>query len=133
VSDAENTSRPARNRHGKDRYTAPLVSERTQRRSQLSRFEQIVATTVDFCRTQWPTEMQGVRWVVEKSPIFDGTEVPRFAVDKETKTIIIYRVVIERLTHARRTDPFDERIHIEHYVFDAIAELLGRDPFDQND
>jgi hypothetical protein len=32
------------------------------------------------------------------------------------------------LTHHRRTDRMDERFHIEQFVFQATAELVGKDP-----
>jgi len=60
----------------------------------------------------------------------DAKKVRRWAVNRETFTIIIYRVPIERLTHHRRTDLLDERMHIEQFVFSAVGHLIGKDPFD---
>jgi hypothetical protein len=34
------------------------------------------------------------------------------------------------MTHHRRTDRMDERFHIEQFVFQAAAELVGKNPDD---
>lgn len=97
----------------------------------MSDFEQIVSSTCDYLRGEWPTELRGLNWVVADAPEIsaDATEVPRYAVDSATMTVTIYRVPIIRLTHNRRTDFMDERMHIEQFVFSAVAELLGREPW----
>ena len=120
-----------RDRHGRDRYRASLVSERVARKTGMSQFEQIVSSTCDYMRAEWPTELKGLNWVVADAPALEqgATEVPRYAVNPATMTIAIYRVPIIRLTHNRRTDFMDERMHIEQFVFSAVAELLGREPW----
>ena len=32
--------------------------------------------------------------------------------------------------HSRRPDALDERMHIEQYVFTAVGELIGKDPWE---
>lgn len=56
--------------------------------------------------------------------------VRRWAVKPETMTIVIYRIPIERLGHHRRTDALHERMHIEEFVFAAVGQLVGKDPWD---
>ncbi len=71
-------------------------------------------------------------WQVSDAPLGNGAgnEVARFSVNPEKFRITLYRIPIERLTHHRRTDRLDERFHIEQFVFQATAELLGKDPGD---
>ena len=115
-----------RNRRGKDRYRAPLISERLFRKTDMSYFEQIVASTCQYMRAQWPEELLQLKWVVEDAGPLTDDGALKFAVDRETMTITLYRIPIERLIHNHRTDPVDERMHIEHLVFEAVEEMMGR-------
>jgi hypothetical protein len=95
-------------------------------------FETVVSQSVEFLKLSWPEDLENLRWRVLDSPMFpeDISEVPRYSVNQREFRITIYRIPIERLTHHRRTDRLDERFHIEQYVFQAVAELLGKDPGD---
>ena len=90
----------------------------------------MVGQTVEFLRSAWPEELEKLTWQVSDAPLMvsNRTEVMRFAVNREKFRVTIFRIPIERLTHHRRTDKLDERFHIEQYVFQAVAELLGKDP-----
>lgn len=101
-------------------------------RSPLGFFESVVAGAVEFLRDAWPEELEKLTWQVSDAPLAAtvGDEVSRFSVNHELFRITIFRIPIERLTHHRRTDRMDERFHIEQYVFQATAELLGKDPGD---
>jgi hypothetical protein len=114
---SDRNSPKARDRHGRDRYRAPLVGERIARNSGFTEFEQVV-----------------LNWRVADAPTLEDSdiEVPRFSADEATQTITIYRVPVIRLTHNRRTDYLDERHHIEQFVFMAAAKLLGREPWDND-
>jgi hypothetical protein len=83
-------------------------------------------------RTAWPEELEKLTWQVSDAPVGSGSKdsVARFSVNEEKFRITLYRIPIERLTHHRRTDRMDERFHIEQFVFQATAELLGKDPGD---
>jgi hypothetical protein len=100
--------------------------------SQLSFFETVVSQTVEFLKGAWPEELENLSYrIADSAPNMnpDG-EVARYSVNRERFRITIYRVPIERLTHHRRTDRLDERFHIEQFVFQATAELIGKDPGD---
>jgi hypothetical protein len=43
---------------------------------------------------------------------------------------VLYRLPIERLSHLHVDDESHQRLYIESCVFRAVAELLGRDPWD---
>ncbi len=120
-----------RDRHGRSTYRAPLVSERTANRSGMTEFEQVVSTACEYLRREWPTELKHLNWQVQDAPELaaDDKEVARYSINAETMTVTIYRIPLLRLTHNRRTDYVDERIHIEQEVFSAVAELMGREPW----
>lgn len=122
----------SRDRHGRG-IRRPLLSDLFafgQTRS--SRFEQIVSGTCDYLKSAWPEELSDLNWQIFDAPSIkgDSRSVRRWAIKRESMTVIIYRVPIERLGHHRRADTMHERMHIEEYVFAAVGELLGKDPWD---
>ena len=120
-----------RDRHGRSTYRAPLVSERVAKRSGMTEFEQVVSTACEYLRREWPEELKNLNWQVQDAPelVAGESSVPRYEINAETMTVIIYRLPLIRLTHNRRTDYIDERIHVEQEVFSAVGELLGREPW----
>lgn len=120
-----------RDRHGRSNYRAPLVSERVARSSGMNEFEQIVSTACEYLRREWPNELKNLNWRVQDEPVVTASSegVPRYSIDEASMTVTIYRTPLLRLTHNRRTDYLDERIHIEHEVFAAVGELMGREPW----
>jgi hypothetical protein len=120
--------RARRERHGRP-PRGSLLSH-LGRRSPLGFFESVVAQTVEFLRSAWPEELERLTWQVSDAPLGNsqGDEVARYSVNVEKFRITLFRIPIERLTHHRRTDRLDERFHIEQFVFQATAELIGKDP-----
>jgi len=100
--------------------------------SPLSFFETVVSQTVEFLRNAWPDELSKLDYRVVDAPIgiSPDSDVPRYTANSKTFRITLYRIPIERMTHHRRTDRLDERFHIEQFVFQAAAELIGRGPED---
>ena len=123
--------RVSRDRHGRSTYQAPLVSERVAQRSGMTEFEQVVSTACEYLRREWPVELKHLNWQVQEVPQLEAgaTTVPRYSIDAKTMTVTVYRVPLLRLTHNRRTDYVDERMHIEQEVFSAVAELMGHEPW----
>lgn len=101
-------------------------------KSALGFFETVVSQTCEFLVNSWPNELTNLHWrVADAPPIVSASgEVARYSVNREKFRVTIYRIPIERLTHARRTDRLDERFHIEQFVFQAVAELIGKEPGD---
>lgn len=116
------------NRHGRpirSRLSPNLMGRNPQS------FEDIVASTCRFLQDEWPEDLGKLRWRVADIPAsLDGEKIARWSADDAKLLITIYRVPIERMTHIRRTDPVDERFHIEQFVFTAAASLIGKDPWD---
>lgn len=121
-----------RDRHDRG-FRRPLLSNLFRNgESRLASFEQIVAGTCEYLMAAWPEDLAELKWLVADAPSIndDAKQVRRWGVDRAKKTIIIYRLPIERLGHFRRPDALDERMHIEQKVFEAVGFLLERDPWD---
>ena len=95
-------------------------------------FEQTVATTAEYLRDMWPEELDDVTFEVAGLPseVVPATGVPRWLTLAEERRVIFYRVPIERLARLHRPDELHRRMLIESCVFRAVAELLGKDPWD---
>lgn len=60
----------------------------------------------------------------------NSTRVKRWSSRQETMTIVIYRLPILRLDNLNGLHPVEDRVRIEHYVFEAAAELIGKEPWE---
>ena len=130
MSEASTTRGNSRNRHG--RSVRRILSALYQPGGHSFTIDRVVSSTCEFLKSAWPEELDRLNWQVQDAPALlpDAKRVRRWAVQRDTFTIIIYRVPIERLTHHKRTDLLDERMHIEQFVFSAVGHLIGKDPFD---
>ena len=95
-------------------------------------FDACVASAVEYLRALWPSDLAGVHISVASvpsgAPHPDG--VDRWRVDPRTSRVELYRVPIQRLAHLHRDDDWHRRSYIESCVFRALAELLGKNPWD---
>jgi hypothetical protein len=95
-------------------------------------FEQYVETAVEYLKGIWEEDLAGLSWKVLDAPSISEytSEVPRWRVDRETNTVVIYRIPTERFGTHSRQGAIEERLKVEEQVFEAIAELLDIDPWD---
>ena len=101
-------------------------------RTRLDFFDSCVASAVEYLRALWPDELATVRFEVASFPTGDAGPdgVDRWRVDPRSRRVVLYRVPIGRLAHLHRDDDWHRRSYIESCVFRAVAELLGKDPWD---
>jgi hypothetical protein len=73
-----------------------------------------------------------LKYQILDAPILgaNSTYVKRWAARPETMTIIIYRLPILRLDQNPNSSPTEERVRIEHHVFEAAGELIGKEPWE---
>ncbi len=71
-------------------------------------------------------------WKIMDAPVLgaNSTRVRRWSARVETMTIVIYRLPILRLDNLSGNHPIEDRVRIEHYVFEAAAELTGKEPWE---
>ncbi len=109
--------------------TGPLLPPLTSR---ILLFEDTVASMAEYLVDLWPDELRDVRFEVAGLPAgavgADG--VDRWRVDHAQRRVIVYRVPIERLTRFHVRDEHHLVLVIESSLVRAVAELLGRDPWD---
>lgn len=95
-------------------------------------FDSAVASTAEYLRDLWPDELADVSFEVAGVPaqLSGARAVDRWRVLAQQRRVILYRLPIERLSKLHRDDELHRRMMIESCVFRAVAELLGKDPWD---
>jgi hypothetical protein len=90
-----------------------------------------VGSTLEYLKGQWPEELATVRIEVHPMPLHlqNTRAIPRWSIFPDRRVIWLYRIPIERLSRLHRNDAWHRRVLIESYVFSAVAELLGTDPW----
>ena len=119
-----------RNRHGRSIRRVSLSPLFAQSSSRISNFDDIVKNTVEFIKANYVDELGDLTYEIHDSPSLrpGSTKVRRWAVKTDQKTIVIYRLPIERFGQHRRKSLFEVRMSIEFQVFSAAADLIGREP-----
>jgi hypothetical protein len=127
------SARPGwRDRHGRGiraAVTGPLLP---LLRSRADLFDITVASTAEYLKDMWPDELNGVSFEVAVLPsTVTGTAgLDRWQVMRDDNKIVLFRLPIERLSRLHRYDDLHKRMMIESCVFRAVAEMLGKDPWD---
>ena len=122
----------SRSRHGRalrNAVTGPYLPPLTTR---IILFESTVASMAEYLLDLWPGELAGVHFDVAGLPAGTVSDegVDRWQVDHANRRIVLYRVPIERLTRFHVRDEYHLVLVIESCVVRAVAELLGKDPWD---
>ena len=101
-------------------------------RTRVDLFEMTVASTAEYLKDVWPSELEAVTFEIAGLPAQVGGEtgVDRWRVYPAEQRVVLYRLPIERMAHLHRDDEAHKRMLIESCVFRAVAELLGKDPWD---
>ena len=134
---ARSTRTPAaraisRDRHGRGIRSSVVGPHLAPLRTRADFFDACVASAVEYLRELWPDELERVRFEVAGVPAGEPAEygVDRWRVSARERLVVLYRLPIERMAHLHRDDEWHRRSFIESCVFRAVAELLGKDPWD---
>ena len=121
-----------RDRHGRGIRSSATGPFLPPLRTRIDTFDMTIASTVDYLRMVWPSELADVSFEVTPGPIDVLTDVgvERYAVDPRQRRITFYRLPIQRLSRLHHNDEFHQRMVTESCVFRGVAELLGKDPWD---
>jgi len=121
----------SRDRHGRGIRHSLSGSLYKTGASNSDQFANIIASTCDYLRETWPNELGNLSWKIMDAPVLgvNSTRVKRWSARVETMTIVIYRLPILRLDNLTGNHPVEDRVRIEHYVFEAAAELIGKEPW----
>ena len=121
-----------RDRHGRGIRASVTGPHLPLLRSRADLFDLTVSSTAEYLKDQWPDELDAISFEVAVLPAaLTGTAgLDRWQVMAREKRIVLYRLPIERLSRLHRYDEMHKRMMIESCVFRAVAELLGKDPWD---
>ncbi len=121
-----------RNRHGRGARGPVTGPHLPMLQGRIDFFEMTVASCADYLKGLWPAELAEVHFEIASAPAgalgADGVE--RWSVDTNARRVTLFRVPIERLSKLHRNDDLHRRMIIESCVFRAVAEYLGKDPWD---
>jgi hypothetical protein len=121
-----------RDRHGRGIRAAVTGPHLPLLRSRADLFDMTVASTAEYLKDLWPDELEAIRFevaVLPSAPLGAGG-LDRWRVMAAERRVILYRLPIERMSRLHRYDELHRRMMIESCVFRAVAELLGKDPWD---
>ncbi|MBH0023576.1 metallopeptidase family protein [Salinibacterium sp. SWN248] len=121
-----------RDRHGRGIRSAvtgphlPLLSSRN------GNFELTVASAAQYLKEMWPDELASARFELGLMPGSspEGSKIVRWTALPDEKRIILYRLPIERMARLHRDDELHKRMLIESCVFQAVAEYIGKEPWE---
>jgi hypothetical protein len=121
-----------RDRHGRGIRASVSGPYLPPLRTRLDVFDMTVASAAGYLKDLWPDELAEARFEVAAVPGAAGLRggVARWSVFPNQQRIVLYRLPIERLARLHRDDELHRRMVIESCVFRAVAELLGKDPWE---
>lgn len=102
-------------------------------RTRESLFAEWVTEAAAHAKSLWPTELAQMRFRLSDLPAelpSNAERVPLWHVDRDLPAITMYRLVYERMLKPQLEDEWQERFAVEGAVYRAVAEFLGRDPWE---
>lgn len=122
----------SRDRHGRGIRAAVTGPRLPLLRTRATVFESTVTATAAYLRELWPDQLSGLRVEIANLPEEHSGHgrLRRWSSNPATSTIVLYRLPIQRLARLHRKDDLHRRMLVESCVFRAVAELLGKDPWD---
>jgi len=129
---AHSTRSGSGDRHGRGLRSPVTGPDLPALHSRAELFDLIVGSTAEYLRDIWPDELASATFEVAALPaeISSTNGIDRWHVDTAVRRVTLYRLPIERLARIQRGDETQRRMVVESCVFRAVAELLGKDPWD---
>lgn len=129
--------RPSR-RHGRRPIRSSITGAHLPNPdARVARFELAARAALELLRQELGDELRGVRIGFATAPIGAGlagettSEQPMFySIDRAERTIVLYRMPIQRAKGLHVDDEEHRRFFIGHCVHRAVSEYLGRPPWD---
>ncbi len=128
---AASPRRLARDRPGRGMRSPVTGPHLPLLRTRIDEFDLTVASTAAYLRGLWP-ELEGVSIQVADAPAeaMHDDHVDRWKVHHDERRIVFFRLPIVRFLRTQEGEEKDEKLLVESCVFRAVAEFLGRDPWE---
>ncbi|WP_336659046.1 metallopeptidase family protein [Leucobacter sp. USHLN153] len=127
-------SRTRASRHGRRPIRSSLSGPTLpDPESRVRRFEADARAAVEVLQGYLPAELQGVRFGFQTVPTVEAGESQApllYSVDRAARSIVLYRMPIQRATGLHVDDAEHRRYFVEHCTYRAVCEYLGADPWD---
>lgn len=96
------------------------------------RFELAARGAIEFLRHHLAEHLQHVRFSFVTLPSGEADQLtsPYYSVDRPGRLILLYRMPIQRARVLHVEDAEHRRMFIEHCVYRAVCDYLGRDPWE---
>ncbi|MBL3688832.1 hypothetical protein [Leucobacter chromiireducens] len=120
-------------RHGRRPIRSALVGPHLPDVSgRVPRFEADARGAVQLLQQHFPAELDGVRIGFQTAPSGRGeSRHPLlYAIDRKARTIMLFRMPIQRARGLHVNDDEHRRYFVEHCVHLAVSEYLGREPWE---
>ncbi|QNN64009.1 metallopeptidase family protein [Leucobacter denitrificans] len=100
--------------------------------SRVNRFDSDARGVVEFLQSMFPEELHDVQIGFQTVPTGLGTSNNPllYSVDRKARTIMMYRMPIQRARGLHVNDDEHRRYFVEHCVYLAVCEYLGKEPWD---
>lgn len=109
--------------------TGPALADPTSR---VAFFDRVARSTVDYLQSLFEDELRDTRIEFCSVPTnFTPDQGPSlYRVNRSDNSILLYRIPIQRARGLHVDDELHRRMFIEHVVFRAVAEYLGKEPWE---
>lgn len=96
------------------------------------RFELAARSALELLRRELGEELAGVHIGFATAPSNEGqsSQPLLYSVDRDARTIVLYRMPIQRAKGLHLDDAEHRRMFIGYCVHQAVCEYLGREPWD---
>lgn len=100
--------------------------------SRFNRFEADARGAVHLLQSHFPEELRGVRIGFQTAPGHKGeSKFPLlYSIDRASSTIMMFRMPIQRARGLHVNDEEHRRYFVQHCVYQAVCEYLGREPWE---
>ena len=100
--------------------------------SRVARFEAEARAVVQFLQHTFPAELHGVEIGFQTVPVAGGdSSMPMlYTIDRKARSIMLHRAPIQRARGLHVDDDEHRRYFVEHCVYRAVCEYLGREPWE---
>ncbi|WP_017793165.1 metallopeptidase family protein [Leucobacter salsicius] len=100
--------------------------------SRFARFETDARGAVQVLQAHFPQELDGVRVGFQTAPTHTGeSKFPLlYTIDRSSNTIMLFRMPIQRARGLHVNDDEHRRYFVQHCVYQAVCEYLGREPWE---